>query len=181
MILSTGRGNYMIDATLISGKVSSNSSEAHALFAKSTFGEKSNQKIIYSNYEALYLSEESKIKVQNFQGKPIERKDLERKFSRIDKNFKTNYSVFKDLRKKGYIVKTALKFGGTFRIYEKGKNIGKSHSKWICFPVDENSKILWQDFTAKNRVAHSTKKNLLIAIVDEENSISYFEISWIKA
>ena len=33
---------------------------------------------------------------------------------------------------------------------------------------------------AKNRVAHSTKKNLLIAIVDEEAKVSYYEIRWIQ-
>jgi len=37
-----------------------------------------------------------------------------------------------------------------------------------------------QDFSAKNRVAHSTKKNLLIGIVDEENDVTYYEISWVK-
>jgi tRNA-intron endonuclease len=36
----------------------------------------------------------------------------------------------------------------------------------------------WHDFSAKNRIAHSTKKNLLIAIVDEEGDVSYYEVSW---
>ena len=73
-------------------------------------------------------------------------------------------------------MKTALKFGAEFRVYEKRKN----HSKWILFPVSENKSITWQDFSAKNRVAHSTKKNLLIAIVDEETKVSYYEIRWIQ-
>jgi tRNA splicing endonuclease len=38
----------------------------------------------------------------------------------------------------------------------------------------------WQDFASKNRIAHSTKKRLLIAVVDEENDVSYFEINWMK-
>ncbi|MBU1252016.1 MAG: tRNA-intron lyase, partial [Nanoarchaeota archaeon] len=36
------------------------------------------------------------------------------------------------------------------------------------------------DFSAKNRVAHSTKKNLLLAIVDEEGDVSYYEVRWVK-
>ena len=63
---------------------------------------------------------------------------------------------------------------------EEEKKIDKSHSKWLVFPVSETEKLTWQDFSAKTRVAHSTKKNLLIAIVDEEESISYYEIVWTK-
>ena len=34
--------------------------------------------------------------------------------------------------------------------------------------------------SAKNRVAHSTKKNLLLAIVDEEEVITYYEVRWLR-
>ena len=38
----------------------------------------------------------------------------------------------------------------------------------------------WYEFAAKNRVAHSTKKNLLIAIVDAEADVTFYEIQWLK-
>jgi tRNA-intron endonuclease len=38
----------------------------------------------------------------------------------------------------------------------------------------------WHDFSAKNRVAHSTNKTLLIAIVDEESDVSYYEVKWTR-
>jgi len=66
--------------------------------------------------------------------------------------------VFKNLREKGYIVKTALKFGAEFRIYEKGAKPGKNHAKWIVFTDYESGKLTWHEFSAKTRVAHSTKK-----------------------
>lgn len=167
-----------IQATLIKGKVTSNSSEAHTLFQKSQFGEKLGEKILYSLPEAFLLLEEEKMQITDFQEKKISKETALKKFTRTDKNFSTRYPTFKDLRKKGYVVKTALKFGADFRIYEKGKT--SSHSKWLCFTTPENQKISWQDFAAKTRVAHSSKKNLLIAIVDEENSVSYYEIKWTK-
>jgi tRNA-intron endonuclease len=169
-----------IKANLISGQVSSNSTEASNLFATSRFGEKSGQKIIYSLFETLYLIQDKKLVLYDFREKELSEIEVLKKFSRLDKNFSYKYSAFKDLRKKGYIVKTALKFGAEFRIYEKGKKIEQAHSKWICFPVPENESHTWQDFTAKNRVAHSTKKNLLIAIVDDESDVSYFEVKWTK-
>ena len=167
-----------IQATLLANQVTSNSSEAHAFYQKSHFGEKSNQKILYSIYETLFLVQENKMQVTDFRNILLTENQLLKKFCNLNKNFQENYTVFKDLRKKSYIVKTALKFGAEFRVYEKGKQVTKSHSKWLCYPTQENQSIKWQDFAAKNRVAHSTKKNLLIAIVDEENQISYYEIKW---
>jgi len=169
-----------IVATLISEKITSNSVEAQNLFSANRFGEKFGEKILYSVPEAFFLIQSKKMEIMNHYGKKLTEKEILKKFERIDKKFKTKYIVFKDLREKGYIVKTALKFGAEFRVYEKGKKIDKNHSKWILFPVSENSKTTWQDFSAKSRVAHSTKKNLLIAIVDEESDVSYYEVKWTK-
>ena len=170
----------MINAVLISEKISSNSKEAFDLFAIQRFGEKYEDKIFYTLVEALYLVNAKKLEICNHLGKKINEADLMKKFFRIDKRFKVKYFVFKDLREKGYIVKPALKFGAEFRVYEKGKKIGKHHARWILFPVSENQTMTWHDFSAKNRVAHSTKKKLLIAIVDGENDVSYYEVGWVR-
>ena len=77
-------------------------------------------------------------------------------------------------------MKTALKFGADFRVYERGKRPGKGHAKWILFCVDQNEKFSWKEFAAKNRVAHSTKKKLLIGCVDEDSGVTYWEIGWKK-
>ena len=169
-----------IKATLISEKVTSNTAEAKNLFAKSRFGEKLGEKILYSLSEAFYLTQDKKMDIYDYRDKKLTQKEILKKFSKIKKDFKTKYLVFKDLRKNGYIVKTALKFGAEFRVYEKGKKISQSHSKWLCFPVSENKTLTWQEFSAKNRVAHSTKKNLLIAVVDDEGSVSYYEVKWTR-
>jgi len=84
------------------------------------------------------------------------------------------------MRNRGYIIKTALKFGAEFRVYGRGIKPGEDHAKWVVYPVLESSVLTWYEFAAKNRVAHSTKKKLLIGIVDAENSVTYYEIKWIK-
>ncbi len=165
-----------IKAILISEKISSNSKEAQNLFATKKFGEKSGDKILYSLSEALFLVQDKKMEIKDYKDKILSENKILKKFERNYKKFEYKFLVFKDLRKKGYIVKTALKFGAEFRVYEKRKG----HSRWILFPVSENKSMTWQDFSAKNRVAHSTKKNLLIAIVDEEAKVSYYEIRWIQ-
>jgi len=123
--------------------------------------------------------EKEKIEVYS-KNKKLQKKELLKKFQKIDKKIHLKYFVFENLREKGYIVKTALKFGADFRVYEKGARPGKKHAKWIVFVEHESNRLTWHEFSAKNRVAHSTKKNLLLAIVDEEGDISYYEVSWVR-
>lgn len=166
--------------TYIMGEViSTNEAEAFTLFKKSNFGQPIGQKIQYSLSEALYLVEKGKIEVIKNK-KVIAFEELFKLFKKIDSRIQLKYPVFKDLRDKGYVVKTALKFGADFRVYDKGRTPDEEHAKWIVFVEHESNKFSWQDFSSKNRVAHSTKKNLLIAILDEESDVSYYEVSWIR-
>ena len=169
----------MITAQFTGEKITSTSPDAFTLYEKSRFGEKKQNKIEYSLVEALFLLSEKKIEILS-RKKLISEEALMKKFRKIDKKIETKSAVFKDLRKRGYIVKTALKFGAEFRVYDKGIKPGKQHAKWILYTVKENETLNWHEFAAKNRVAHSTKKNLLIAILDEEGDISYYEIAWTR-
>jgi tRNA-intron endonuclease len=168
-----------INLLLFGQNVLSNSEEAFSLYKKSCFGEKEGGKIVYSLCEALFLLEENKAVILN-KNKKIGFDELVNKFCKHDSKIMLKYSVFKDLRKRGYIVKTALKYGADFRVYDKGKKPGKDHAKWIVFCDSEFKKISWNDFSAKNRIANSVKKKLLIAIVDDEGDVTYYEVSWIR-
>jgi tRNA splicing endonuclease len=55
-----------------------------------------------------------------------------------------------------------------------------AHARWILYTVRESDISNWHDFAAKNRVAHSTKKALLIAVVDDESDVSYYECLWLR-
>ncbi len=169
----------MIKTQLTKEIISTNEAEAFSLHKKSNFGEPIGEKIQYTLSEAIYLVEKNKIEIYS-RNKKIPKKEVLQKLQRIDKRIQTKYPVFKDLRNKGYVVKTALKFGADFRVYDKGSKPGKSHAKWLVFCEHESRKNSWQDFSAKNRVAHSTKKKLLLAIVDEESDVLYYEVNWIK-
>ena len=168
-----------IKATLIGGKIYSNSKQAYALNEKRKFGEKKDDKIYYTPLEALYLINDKIIEIFS-KNRRLSEQEILKIFQREDKEILTKYLVFRDLRKKGYIVKTGLKFGAEFRVYEKQKIFEEKHSKLILIVQDESKKIDWKDFSSKNRVAHSTNKKLLIALVDKEGNIIYYEISWIK-
>lgn len=168
-----------IKAQITGEIISSNNPEAQTLCKKSSFGEQIGEKIQYSLSETIYLVEKGTLEVYS-KNKIVPLRDLIAKFRRFDKKIQIKYPVFKDLREKGHIVKTALRFGAEFRVYKKGTKIGKSHAEWIIFTEHESGRLSWHEFSSKNRVAHSTKKKLLLAIVDEEGKINYYEVAWIK-
>ncbi len=168
-----------IKAIFTGENIFSNAKDAFALYEKSRFGEQKAGKIKYALVEALFLTNKNKAEIYSG-NKKLTFDQLLRKCKKIDKKIETKFAVFSDLRERGYIVKTALKFGADLRVYDKGKKPGQAHAKWIVFPVNENQSLTWHEFSSKNRVAHSTKKNLLIAIVDEEGDCTYYQVSWIK-
>jgi len=161
--------------------VTENSDEARELYNKSRFGSLlKSGKVNLSLLETMYLLEKEKIKVVDKRNKEIDSESLMKKSQKKDKRFWVRSSVFNDLRDRGYIVKTALKFGADFRVYPRGVKPGEDHAKWIVYPVHEIESSTWYEFSAKNRVAHSTKKKIMIGVVDDEGDVSYWEVRWMK-
>lgn len=157
---------------LIGNKFQSNKSEAQELASKSSIGEFKGGKVIYSIYEVLYLLDNKKAELISSKNKKISFHELVKKANH------TIYLAFKDLRNKGYILKEGLKFGADFRVYNKGDKPGKRHAKYLLYVTESSKKLNLKDFAAKARIAHSTNKILLLAIVDSEEDVSYYEINW---
>jgi tRNA-intron endonuclease len=154
--------------------------EANALYEKSAYGKPIDDKLQLSLLEALYLMEKKKIEVLDGRRKPLTFEKFLKKARQVEPNFWTRYMVFKDMRNRGYIIKTALKFGADFRVYDRGVKPGEAHARWIIYPVHEGETLTWYEFAAKNRVAHSTKKRLMMGIVDDEGDVTYYEIRWMR-
>ncbi|MBN1645066.1 tRNA-intron lyase [Candidatus Woesearchaeota archaeon] len=162
--------------------VTESSDTAKELYEKSSFGSlKSNNSVVLSLLEACYLVEKKRLEVFSSSGKKeLTFEDLLKKAKKLNKDIWVRYCVFRDIRNRGYIIKTALKFGADFRVYDRGIKPGEDHAKWVVFPVHETSTLTWHEFAAKNRVAHSTKKRLLIGVVDDEGDVSYWECRWVR-
>jgi len=148
------------------------------LYDQSRFGEPKEGNYQYALVEGLYLLEKGKMEITDDKGKKLTADKLIKHARKVESTFWIRYVCFRDMRQRGYIVKTALKFGADFRVYDRGVKPGEDHAKWIVYPVHEGEALTWYEFSAKNRVAHSTRKKLLLAIVDGENDCTYYEVSW---
>ncbi len=172
-----------VNGTLAGGMVyiEEDFQRAQVLYDRSKFGELhgiKKQRLELSLVEALYLQERDKLKIRDSDGKLIKFDKLLDKAKKREKNFWTRYRVFRDLRTRGLLLKTALKFGADFRVYDRGAEPGKQHAHWVLYCADENQGYTWRQFSAMNRVAHSTKKKLLLGIVDDEGEVTYYEVRW---
>ncbi len=154
--------------------------EARAVYDASRFGEPQEGKQVYSLVEALYLLEKKKMTITDEKKKKITKESFIARARKVEPNFWIRYAVFRDMRMRGYIVKTALKFGADFRVYDRGIKPGDDHARWILYPVHEGETLTWYDFSAKSRVAHSTRKNLLIGVVDDEGDVTYWQAMWTR-
>jgi tRNA-intron endonuclease, archaea type len=169
----------MITANLVSHQIQSNTKEAFSLQEKSQFGERDHDQILYLPAEALFLLKRKKLTlVKNSKPLSVEQSMLALK--KLDSRLALTYPVYEDLRKKGFVLKTGLKFGGDFRVYPRGSQPGKEHAQWILICYQESQKVNWHEFSSKNRVAHSTNKKVLFALVDQENKPNYYEVAWRK-
>ena len=143
---------------------------ASTLFNKGNFGTFVDGNLVLSIEEAVYLNQKKELKFN----------ELINLAKKRQKRFWIRYLVFSDLKNNGYLPKTAFKYGGDFRVYDKGSVPGKEHALWILYAGSEHESMPLLSFSAMNRVAHSVKKSVLLGIVDEEGSVTYYEINWRK-
>lgn len=147
------------------------------LHDKSHYGNMTEEGLQLSLIEALFLMEKDKLEIL----KENEEFSMEDMFQLIRKrDLFTSYIVFRDLRNRGYIVKTGFKYGSDFRLYERGKAPGEGHSNYLVKVAPEKCTINMFDLSSYVRVAHGVKKKLLFAVVDDENDITYYNMEWTR-
>jgi len=77
--------------------------------------------------------------------------------------------VYNDLRKRGWIVRTGLNYGCDFLLYTTSPE--EEHSPYALL-VQESSKnsiqMRWRDLLAHNRVVSTARKQLILALLENE-------------
>jgi tRNA-intron endonuclease len=156
------------------------------LFETGWYGEFSENRLELALVEAALLLERQKIEiVKNKKKIPFD--EFYKYCLKIDNRFHIRYVVYKDLRERGLPVRTGFKFGCDFRVYERGitpiKKGPKSpheHTKWLVFAVLEDYTCSFQELSRAVRLAHNIRANMLWAVVDNENDVTYYSITYLS-
>ncbi len=140
--------------------------------------ERFDKPFVLSLYEALYLCKKGVVDIV-IEGREASCSDLEVYAEKIVPNFRVRYMVYEDLRDRGYIVRSGLKFGTDFAVYELGP--GYEHSPYVVYVVEKGSLIDPIALVRLGRVSHSVRKRFILAIVDSStNKINYLVFKWVK-
>jgi tRNA-intron endonuclease len=127
--------------------------------------------------ELLYLMDAEKVTVVDEDDKKLNFKAVVERFAETDPDLMLKYIAYSDLRSRGYIVKTGLKFGAHFRVYDRGEKPGEAHSKFLVQAVPEGIKLTPTEIARAVRLAHSVRKKIFWAVVDEDGDITYYLIT----
>jgi tRNA-intron endonuclease len=163
--------------------------EAVVLYDESGYGkplpEENPTRLELELVEAAYLVEKGKLKVfmkEDGKKKKLELKDLMEIGAKNVNGFHPQFVVYKDLRNRGFLVKTGFKFGSHFRVYERGVKLKRGpkeaheHTKWVVHAVAEESAFSLPEMSRAVRLAHNIRAVFVWGVVDREADVTYYEI-----
>jgi tRNA-intron endonuclease len=128
--------------------------------------------------EGIFLSESRKVDVRK-NGKRLEFHELLKVANGIYPNFEIKYLVYRDLRLRGYIVKSCLE-PLDFRVFPRGGSPAKTPSKYWVSAISERSVFDLKELKKHLAKVMHAKKKLLLAVVDEESDLTYYEARTVK-
>ena len=169
------RGN--LSNEIVSMKIEEGSKRPIALHEKSLFGKIEADSLNLSLVEACYLLEKGRLDIYE--------DDIECSIGYIidilkEQGVYGKYIVYRDLKDRGFVIKTGFKYGSDFRLYNRGGGPGKGHSDYLVKVLFENYDINALDFASYIRVAHGVNKKFLLAIVDDDFDITYYNVEWTR-
>ncbi len=142
------------------------------LHDRSFYGTSKNNILKLSLPESAYLIYLGKINVQ-FEGKELDFEQFFLKASSLVKNFELFYIVYKDLRGRGYYIQPTEM---DFRVYPRGGHPGKKNTEFLVYVTSERIPLLFSELKKNLETADNLKKRLVMAIVDEESDLTYYEV-----
>ncbi|MCS7129910.1 MAG: tRNA-intron lyase [Archaeoglobaceae archaeon] len=127
------------------------------IFRKYFYGSEISGLVVLSLFESLYL----------FENGFLELDSPEKLYEIVGnlKDFEERYRVYKDLKKRNFVVKTGFKFGSDFRIYRKVSSVEDlPHSEFLVWIVKGD--LIPRELARAVRLSNSVRKKLLLTYKD---------------
>ena len=139
-----------------------------------------NSPLQLSIIEALYLVDKGLLEVLDNNGNRLSREDLVMVGRNNVTNFDQVYTIYRELRDGGFVVKSGLKFGSLFAVYERGPGI--DHAPVLLHFVEPRRAVTALDITRAARLSHSVNKRFVLATQSEaDGKIHYMAFEWWRA
>ena len=126
--------------------------------------------------EAAYLIQREKIIVIE-EEEELGFEDFLKRASQISHNFELKYVVYKDLRERGYHVHPSAT---DFRVYPRGGGPGETPAEFFLHVVSEREPLRLRKLSEQLKMVENVRKRMILAIVDEEGDITFYEVKWAR-
>ena len=141
------------------------------------FGKPFGKGLRLSIVESIYLQEKKILDIFNIDEKKVLKQNLLNIVNKSQPDINLRFIVFKDLKKRGLLVKTGFKFGAHFRAYTKKPE--ETHAEYLVHVVPNGFKSTWAEISRAVRLAHSVNKEIAFAWV-EKNKIDYVKFGRLR-
>ena len=130
-------------------------------------------------FEALYLYQKKLLKIKTLDNKELTEKEIYEIGQKAYENFDIAYKVYTDLKEKGFVVKSGMKFGATFAVYEHGPGI--DHAPFLVHVFPYEAKLDPIEIIRAGRLSHSVRKKFVIATLNPSTQkILYYTFKWFE-
>jgi tRNA-intron endonuclease len=134
-------------------------------------------KLELSLEEAAFLLEAGRIVITKDKKSELALEDFLKHALGIYPNFGARYIVYKDLKERGYVVQPG---GVDFWLYPRGTKPGAKTARYFIRILSEREFLSVKDLKNILVLAYNMRKEPVIAVVDDESDITYYDVKEAK-
>lgn len=165
-----------MEARLKGDRVRAGKESVPELYDKGYYGRPKGKELELRCVEAAFLLFRGKLEIK-LEGIELDFRTFFEQASLREGNFELKYIVYKDLRERGYYVQPS---STDFRVYPRGGHPGKSAARSFVYVHSERAPLPLKDLLESVKAAENVRKQLILAIVDEESDITFYEAKTLK-
>jgi len=153
--------------------------EADALHDIEFFGKLVGPGLQLSLLETAFLLERGLVKVRSAEtGRLMGQKKFAQEARKAQPDFDLRLQVFKDLKRRGILVKTGFKYGSHFRAYTGDPE--SNHAKYLVHSIPEKYISMWAEISRAVRLAHGVKKEILLGRIKGNEEVEYLRLRRVR-
>ena len=142
--------------------------DGKSLYEQSGYGRPESDGLRLAPQEALYLLHRQKIEIPGW--------TFDTLFAEFagQSSFVRSFLVYRDLRERGYVVQTGPH---DFRVFRRGEKPGMGESLYLVRVLSERDPVRFGKLIEEVIASRNMRKQYVLAVVDDEDELTYYEIN----
>lgn len=169
--------NKIISAQYFEDRITSSLDDVSRHYLRRGYGvlDETKNIVMYSIVEALFLLETGRMRLFDLQGVEVNFDKLLKESSIKEPAIWRDYIVYRDLRKRNYVVKDGFSSDLRFRVFERGEYMEKP-ARYLIAVVYEGRDLPVEKLIEWLEICRNNKKELILAVVDRRNEVIYYTV-----